>query len=68
VIKSRRMKWAGHIAHRGGEECLQSYGQEAQMETTRRLRCRREVNIKMDLREMGIDEANWIHMAQDRVQ
>jgi hypothetical protein len=22
----------------------------------------------MDLREIGIDEANWIHLAQDRVQ
>jgi hypothetical protein len=22
----------------------------------------------MDLREMGIDEANWIQLAQDRVQ
>jgi hypothetical protein len=27
-----------------------------------------EDNIKMDLREIGIDVANWIRMAQDRVQ
>jgi hypothetical protein len=25
-------------------------------------------NIKMDLREIGIDEVNWIRLAQDRVQ
>jgi hypothetical protein len=25
-------------------------------------------NIKMDLRETGIDEVNWIRVAQDRVQ
>jgi hypothetical protein len=25
-------------------------------------------NIKMDLREMGIDGADWIRLAQDRVQ
>jgi hypothetical protein len=25
-------------------------------------------NIKMDLREIRIDGANWIHLAQDRVQ
>jgi hypothetical protein len=25
-------------------------------------------NIKLDLREMGIDVAKWIRMAQDRVQ
>jgi hypothetical protein len=27
-----------------------------------------EDNIKLDLREMGIDGANWIQLAQDRVQ
>jgi hypothetical protein len=27
-----------------------------------------EENIKMDLREIGIDGANWIQLAQDRVQ
>jgi hypothetical protein len=26
-----------------------------------------EANIKMDLREIGIDGANWIRLAQDRV-
>jgi hypothetical protein len=25
-------------------------------------------NIKLDLRETGIDEANWIQLAQDRIQ
>jgi hypothetical protein len=34
----------------------------------RRPRRRWEDNIKMDLRETGIDEANWIRLAQDRVQ
>jgi hypothetical protein len=32
VIKSRRMRWAGHVAHieegRGGERCLQGFGWE----------------------------------------
>jgi hypothetical protein len=27
-----------------------------------------EDNIKTDLREIGIDGANWIRLAQDRVQ
>jgi len=27
-----------------------------------------EDNIKMDLREIGIDGANWIQLAQDRIQ
>jgi hypothetical protein len=34
----------------------------------RRPRCRWEDNIRMDLREIGIDEANWIQLVQDRVQ
>jgi hypothetical protein len=31
VIKSRRMRWAGHVAciGRGGERCLQSFGWKA---------------------------------------
>jgi hypothetical protein len=34
----------------------------------RRRRRRWENNIKMDLKETGIDGANWIQLAQDRVQ
>jgi hypothetical protein len=30
--------------------------------------CRWEDNIKLDIREMGIDGTNWIQVAQDRVQ
>jgi hypothetical protein len=33
-----------------------------------RPRRRWERNIKMDLREIGINGVNWIHLAQDRVQ
>jgi hypothetical protein len=33
-----------------------------------RPRLRWEDNIKMDLREIGIDGTNWIRLAQDRVQ
>jgi hypothetical protein len=31
-------------------------------------RRRWEDNIKMDLREIGIDGVNWIRLTQDRVQ
>jgi hypothetical protein len=34
----------------------------------RRPRRRWEDNIKLDLREIGIDGANWIQLAQDRFQ
>jgi hypothetical protein len=33
-----------------------------------RPRRRWEDNIKMDLKEIGIDGANWIRLAQDRAQ
>jgi hypothetical protein len=33
-----------------------------------RSRHRWEDNIKMDLREIGINGTNWIQLAQDRVQ
>jgi hypothetical protein len=33
-----------------------------------RARRRWEDNIKIDLREIGIDGENWIRLAQDRVQ
>jgi hypothetical protein len=33
-----------------------------------RPRSRWEDNVKMDLRETGIDGENWIRLAQDRVQ
>jgi hypothetical protein len=33
-----------------------------------RPRRRWEDNIKMDLRETGIDGLNWIRLAQDRIQ
>jgi transposase len=33
-----------------------------------RPRRRWEDNIKMDLREIGVDGANWIQLVQDRVQ
>jgi len=34
----------------------------------RRLRRRWEDNMKIDLREVGFDAANWIRLIQDRVR
>jgi hypothetical protein len=31
-------------------------------------RCRWEDNIRMDLRELGWDVVDWVHMTQDRDQ
>jgi hypothetical protein len=52
-----------------GKRCLQGFGWEARrQEPLGRPRRRWEDNIKMDLREIGIDGANWIRLAQDRDQ
>jgi hypothetical protein len=69
VIKSRRM-WAGHVAcmgeGRGGYRVF--VGRPESKRPLRRPRRRWGDNIKIDLREIGIDGANWIQLAQDMVQ
>jgi hypothetical protein len=62
VIKSRRMRWAGHMARteegRGVYRVL--VGRPESKRPLGRPRPRWEDNIKLDLREIGIDGANWI--------
>jgi hypothetical protein len=68
VIKARRMKWAGHVARmaevRGAYNILVERPEEKR--PLGRPRCRWEDNIKMDLREIGFGDVDWIHWAQDR--
>jgi hypothetical protein len=70
VIKSRRMRWAGHVARMEEERCAYRIliGRLEGKRPLGRPRRRWEDNIKLDLREMEIDGANWIRLAQDRVQ
>jgi hypothetical protein len=70
VIKSRRMRWAGHVARikEGRGDCRDLVGRPEGKRPLGKPRCMWEDNIKMDLREIGIDGANWIRLAQDRVQ
>jgi hypothetical protein len=70
VIKSRRMKWAGHMASMGMGRGVYRVliGRSEVKRPVGRPRRRWENNIKMDLREIVIDVANWIRLAQDRVQ
>jgi hypothetical protein len=68
VIKSRRMRWAGHAAQMG--ERRHAYrilvGKTEGKEPLRRPRRRWVDNIKMDLRELEWDGTDWIDLAQDR--
>jgi hypothetical protein len=68
VIKSRRMKLAGHVARMGDGRNVYRVliWRPEGKKPLERPRCRWEDNIKIDLRETGIDGANWIRLAQDR--
>jgi hypothetical protein len=70
VVKSRRMRWVGHVARMGEGSGVYRVlvGRPEGKKPLGRPRRRWEDNIKMDLREIGIDGANWIRLAQDRVQ
>jgi hypothetical protein len=70
VIKSRRMRWVGHVARMGEGRGVYRIlvGRPEGKRPLGRPRRRWEDNIKMDLRETRIDRANWIELAQDRVQ
>ncbi|KAJ4435839.1 hypothetical protein ANN_18458 [Periplaneta americana] len=67
-IKSRRLRWAGHVARMG--ESRNAYrvlvGRPEGKRPLGRPGRRWEDNIKMYLREMGYDDRDWINLAQDR--
>jgi hypothetical protein len=67
VIKARRMIWARHVARMG--EVRGAYSILVRRPEGRRSlgrpRRRWEGNIKMDLREIGFGDLDWIHLAQD---
>jgi hypothetical protein len=60
VIKSRRMRWAGHVARMGEGRGVYRVlvGRSESKRPLGRPRHRWEDNNKMDLREIGIDGAN----------
>jgi hypothetical protein len=70
MIKLRRMRWAGHVARIGeGRDVYRVLVRRPEgKRPLGRLRRRWEDNIKMNLREIGIDGTNWIQVARDSVQ
>jgi hypothetical protein len=70
MIKSRRMRRAGHVARMGEGRGFHRVliGRPEGKRPLGRPRRTCEDNIKMDLREIGIDGANWIQLVQDGVQ
>ena len=68
VIKSRRMRWAGHVARMGEERGVYRVlvGKPEGKRTLGRPRRRWVDNIRMDLQEVGCGYVDWIGLAQDR--
>jgi hypothetical protein len=68
LIKATRMRWAGHMARMG--EVTGAYnilvGRPEGRTPLGRPRRKWEDNIKMDIREIGFGDVDWIHLAQDR--
>jgi len=64
VIKSRRMRWAGHVVRMGEERGV--YRVFVGKLKGRRPRRRWVDNIRMGLQEVGCGYMDWIGLAQDR--
>jgi hypothetical protein len=59
VIKSRTMRWAGHVARTGRSVYRVFVGRPEGKSPLERPRRMWENNIKMDLKEKGIDDGTW---------
>jgi hypothetical protein len=67
-VKSRRMRWAGHVARMGEERKVYKVlvGKPEERRPLGRPRHRCENGIRMDLREIGLEGVDWIRLSQDR--
>jgi hypothetical protein len=67
-VKSRRMRWAGHVARMGEERKVYNVlvGKPEGNSPPGRPRRRLEDGIRMDLRETGLAGADWIRLSQHR--
>jgi len=68
VIKSRRMRWGGHVARVGEERGAYRVlvGKPEGKRPVGRPRRRRVDNIRMDLQEVVCGYMDWIGLVQDR--
>jgi hypothetical protein len=68
IIKSRRMRWEGHVAQMGEKRNVYRLlvGKPEGKRPLGRPSHRWMDNIKMDLSEIGLNVVNWTGLAQDR--
>jgi hypothetical protein len=67
-VKSRRMRWAGHVARMGEERKVYKVlvGKPEGKRRLGRPRRRWEDGIRMDLKDIGMGSVDWIRLSQDR--
>jgi hypothetical protein len=68
LVKSRRMRWAGHVARMGENRGVHRVlvGKPEGKRTLGRRRRRWEDNIKLGHQEVGGGRGDWMELAQDR--
>jgi hypothetical protein len=68
VIKSKRMRWVGHVARIGERRRIYRVlvGKPERKKPHGRPRRRWEDNIKTDLQDVGCGGKEWIELAEDR--
>jgi hypothetical protein len=68
IIKSRRMRWAGHVARMGEKRNVYRLlvGKPKGMRPLGRPKRRWIDNIKIYILEIGLSVVDWIGLAQDR--
>jgi len=68
VVKSRRMRWVGHVALMGEGRGVHRFlvGKPEGKRPLGRSRRRWEDNIKMGLQEVGRGCGDWMELSQDR--
>jgi hypothetical protein len=67
-IKSKRMRWVGHVAHMGEEKNMYKVllGKPEGKRPLERPKHRREYGMRMDLREISWGSVERLQLAQDR--
>ena len=68
IVKSRRLRWAGHVTRMGNERGTWKLlvGKPEGKRQVGRQRMRWENNIKNDLREVDYTGDDWKSLAEDR--
>ena len=67
MIKSRKLKWAGHVAKDESRSAFKILrGKPTGKKPLGRPRRKLEDNIRVDLQEICINTRNWVDSVQDR--